>query len=400
MKIFPIIDKQTLADKLENRLSHFIEGSPIEAPLLVDIHKALTNKWYRLSLSGGKSGDGSEYHIYIKTGSRPDNGPLCIFFSGGGMAWDEKTAGSPITAGTRAGGEGGYYWSNLRPVTQLMNIGMGITDPNIRRNPFHDWNFVVITYSTGDFHVGDSEYRYRDEEGDEKILYFHGYQNFHAAMEETVSVFKNPEKMLIAGDSAGGFGVAALTGEICAKWYPNCRDITVLSDSSYLEKADAAAVMKDVWNTPYEIRHSIKGGDMIADWYENLYDIMGNRIKYLFAGSEHDCVLSCYMNAVACGEFKTDDKIQKKYARKFVGLLKKLKEINPEFGIFLYNWKDKIHGNGGTVHTAVRTPFFYVPDNNKDSFCNWLYDAVNGKVRDYQYNVGPLDMDLLWKNRI
>ena len=53
-----------------------------------------SNTWYRVTLDKGMSGDGSEYYIYVKIGD-PDK--LCIFFSGGGMAWNEYTAARPVT---------------------------------------------------------------------------------------------------------------------------------------------------------------------------------------------------------------------------------------------------------------------------------------------------------------
>ena len=82
-------------------------------------------KWYRVSLENSNSGDGSEYYIYVKIGN-PDK--LCIFFSGGGVAWNEYTAARPVTGAKLAAGLPNYYWNNLRPVTQIMNINFGITD--------------------------------------------------------------------------------------------------------------------------------------------------------------------------------------------------------------------------------------------------------------------------------
>ena len=76
-------------------------------------------------------------------------------FSGGGVAWDEYTAARPVTGGKMAAGLPHFYWNNLRPLTQLMNIHVGITDENNAQNPFNEWNFVIITYSTGDFHIGN-----------------------------------------------------------------------------------------------------------------------------------------------------------------------------------------------------------------------------------------------------
>jgi len=152
-------------DMVEQSISNRIEGTQLEAPILLG--KPEEHKWYRIPLSEGLSGDGSEYHIYLKKGTTDH---LCIFFSGGGVAWNEYTAARPVTGGRVAAGEPNFYWNNLRPFTQIMNINIGITEAGKERNPFNDWNFVVITYATGDFHVGNNEFPYKDQDGTRKIL--------------------------------------------------------------------------------------------------------------------------------------------------------------------------------------------------------------------------------------
>ena len=71
-----------------------------------------------------------------------------------------------------------YYWNNLRPLTHIMNINNGITEIGNPSNPFDDWNFIVITYATDDFHVDNNDYRYISEDGGEKIMHFNGLNNF------------------------------------------------------------------------------------------------------------------------------------------------------------------------------------------------------------------------------
>lgn len=370
---------QTTVDRLENGLSNAIEGSSFEAPQLLNEIWAEAYKWYRVPLKTGKSGDGSEYHIYIKKGAHVATGPLCIFFSGGGVAWDEWTASRPVTSGKIMSGQANYYWNNLRPVTQIMNIGMGITDTNHLLNPFYDWNFVVIAYSTGDFHIGDSEYIYHDENGIKKTLYFHGYKNYSSAMEYARSIFEAPKKLLIAGDSAGGFATAALSLDILTKYYPFCDDVTVFSDSSLLERYDWKHILKDKWHSPKPLWKHINGANITVEWYKHLYEAKGNSIRYLYAGSKKDFLLSAFRSEVENGIYETNQSIQEEYAEATVQMIDSLKKINKDFGIFEYDWKNKIRSGGGTIHTAVRTPYFYTPCK-KHTLATWLCDAVNGRV--------------------
>ena len=53
-----------------------------------------------------------------------------------------------------------------------MNINVGITDIASDKNPFKDWSFVVITYATGDFHIGNNDYPYKLSE-DIFVFYLH-----------------------------------------------------------------------------------------------------------------------------------------------------------------------------------------------------------------------------------
>ena len=196
-------------DFVENSLGKVVENSPRKAPVLSESPEKMT--WYRVPLENGISGDGSEYYIYVKLA---DPAKLCIFFSGGGVAWNEYTAARPVTGGKVASGQPNFYWNNLRPFTEIMNIHAGITDLDDVKNPFRDWSFVFITYATGDFHVGNNDYHYINENGDEEILHFHGYSNFLESMKVAKSLFPNPGNLLIAGNSAGAFAVPALAGKI------------------------------------------------------------------------------------------------------------------------------------------------------------------------------------------
>ena len=117
---------------VENSIGTFIEHRQ-EAPILTALPKPGT--WYQVPLPSAVSGDGSEFHCYLRKGSTAH---LVIFLSGGGVAWNDFTAARPVTGARVAAGEPNFYWNNLRPFTQIMNINIGITDTDSTRNPFRD----------------------------------------------------------------------------------------------------------------------------------------------------------------------------------------------------------------------------------------------------------------------
>lgn len=261
------------------------------------------NIWYRIMIPEGKTADGSEYHIYIKKASSNN---LCIFLSGGGVAWNEYMADRPISGGAVISGLPNYYWNNLRPLTRIMNINNGITEIGNPFNPFDDWNFIIITYATGDFHVGGNDFKYISESGEEKIIHFNGLKNFEAGMSRGKEFFDSPEKLLIAGDSAGAFAVPALTPRILENYYPDCLDITLLSDSAQLLYSDWKKTAKDIWGAPNDIYSALSSENITLDWYKRLYSEYGGRLTYLYASSTRDYLLSAYYNDVINHKYKSE----------------------------------------------------------------------------------------------
>ncbi len=372
-----IVFASKVGDFVENSISKAIDKSSYKAEDLPENPKDLT--WYKVPLERGMSGDGSEYYIYVKKGD-PDK--LCIFFSGGGVVWNEYTAARPVTGGKVATGQPNFYWNNLRPFTQLMNINVGITDVVNDKNPFKEWSFVVITYATGDFHVGCNDYPYISEEGKEEILHFHGYVNFLQSMQVAKDMFPNPGTLLIAGNSAGAFAVPALTGEIIDNYYPKTGNITVFSDSGLLLYKNWKKTAKNIWQAKESFWKPLHSDNITLDWYEELYKRCGDRIRYLYSSSVRDYLLSAYYNDIVNRKYKTDADVQEEFYEQLKEMVSQLKKITPYFGIFLNDWKIPIVTTGGTVHTSVREHHFLLFTQNGISMADWLKDATEGKVYD------------------
>lgn len=412
--------QERIGDRAEQAIGNMIEKTPLEVPELVvrpkevyfrdrsrspesgDVfvetgQKAFSSEteipafhqWYRVPVEGGKTADGSEYHIYIKKGVTDH---LCVFLSGGGIAWNPYTAARPVTGGRVLAWHPNYYWSNLRPFTQVFNIGVGITDQSARRNPFHDWNFVVVTYATGDMHLGRNTYHYQDEEGQDRCLYFHGYENFMCSMRIAKTLFSEADKLLIAGESAGAFAVPALAEQIHQEFYPACHDVTLFSDSALLLNKEWKKTARDVWNVREETANDIRGRNLTLDWYRALYRRRGDQYRYLYACSVQDYLLSAFYNDVKNKTYSTDERMQRIFRRQLQDMVRAMQKLTPSFGIYLYDWRRPVLYRGGTIHTMVRQPEFYFHRRGMPSMAKWLSAAVDGQVE----SVG---LELLTKTR-
>ena len=80
--------------------------------------------------------------------------------------------------------------------------------------------------------------------------------------------------------------------------------------------------------------------------------------------------------------YKTDSEVQEVFFHQLNDMVRELKKLTPHFGFFLNDWKNLFLMRGGTVHTAVRERQFYHKTKSGDIMADWLFDAVNGRIRD------------------
>lgn len=125
--------------------------------------------------------DGSEYSMATRdTGSDA----LLIYLQGGGACWPGLCVG-----------------------TENVDKGIpatGILDPDLPGNPVGAWNTVFVPYCDGGLHGSDAD---RDSNGDGTAdLPQRGLHNLSAALDVAVTTFPAPRRIVLAGESAGGFG--------------------------------------------------------------------------------------------------------------------------------------------------------------------------------------------------
>lgn len=337
-----------------------------------DFSKTELNKWNKITLdSSVKSGDGSEYYLLTKRGN---SNKWIIFISGGGMNWDEASTAAPITISNMLLGEAPTYFTNI-PFYKLSTMG-GILEADNKRNPFNDWNFVYIPYSTGDFHIGNNAVTY-EKNNKTHVSYHNGKSNVLACLNWFFNNVTQPDKIFVCGESAGGFGAAFWTPYIAE--HETNTQIFEYSDSSYITTDRWTDIVDTYWNADFEntFGYEVKS-DIITEALSYAAAAYPN-ITFLQSNTLYDNLLINFQKRL--NEVQADDSEYKDiWSGQMINSAKKLAVNYKNYNYFItdYSLDPK---KGTTPHTLSAADSFYDAKEEDISLCDWLFNSVENGLR-------------------
>jgi hypothetical protein len=103
----------------------------------------------------------------------------------------------------------------------------GVLDIHDAENPVADWNILYVPYCDGSVFGGNNDFH--DAAKPNEVRLHHGQRNFSAALDLALAHFPHPEKVLLAGSSAGGWGTVYHRALVRSQ-YPDAQ-LTVMNDS-------------------------------------------------------------------------------------------------------------------------------------------------------------------------
>jgi hypothetical protein len=338
-------------------------------------------KWYRFHPDGAVSANGDPAFADVRLGTE---NKLLVFFCGGGVSVDEYTAARPASMYSRERDDM-FYLTRLDLFGDLA-AGKGILD-NHPDNPFRDWTKVMITYATGDFHVGTKDFPYTALDGSSRVLHHHGYLNYRAVMAEVQKLMPTPESMVVAGCSGGAWGAALLADDVISH-FPECPRIVCCIDSALGLKNDWPRIATDVWGAPAQIVARLQSNDMVTDSLSALAQSHGDRVTCLYATSVRDSGLARMQNYLDGKRLvftrESGDKLQNDIADMAARLMREI----PGIGLFLFNAPDPGQKSLGlTKHCVIGDRGFHHTRSDRQTARDWIWDAVNGDVRSYGHNL-------------
>jgi len=205
-------------------------GDPIEAP---------PNQWTWVPFDNAFCGNGSPTGIGVNISDKSSR--LVIFLTGGGACWNYPTCYQLKIAANLDGYDETKFQGDAGGT--LSGSLFDRTDPD---NPMKDDSYVFVPYCTGDVHSGD---KIADYNG---VATHHvGFKNITAFMSRILPTFPNVDRVLLAGSSAGGFGVGTNFWRI-QKAFGSVR-VDVINDSGPALPSPYLSEMRekewrDAWN--------------------------------------------------------------------------------------------------------------------------------------------------------
>lgn len=323
----------------------------------------VVGKFYDVHPDGALTSNGKPWHGIFRKGKE---NKTVVYFFGGGVSITEETS--------KRGKE--FYAVDMTAQDFVANGGIG---SSVEENPFKDWNFVIVPYTTGDFHTGTNELRY-DEKGKEKVIYHQGYKNYSLFMDSILPYVEDSDTLVITGFSAGGFATSLLADDVI-DYFPKAANITVCVDSSLLLYDGWKETATNLWKSPIEISNRLVGDNIVLDSLNALHEKRGDKVKILFDCSYRDDTLQQYQAYINYGKMEKNKVNGDLFQKDLKDMVDALKTNNPDIGIYIWDYKADSKTRN-TQHTIISSDFLVKLEEGK-SIADWLMDAVNGDVKTY-----------------
>ena len=350
----------------------------VEFGVKISEHQSFENTelyaWNKVRMNDNcKCSDQSDFWIYSKKGNS-DN--LIVHFSGGGACWDDKSCTNPIGYTSI----NGFYFPNIFEWT-FKGFVKGAMENQDDRNPFKDWNIVFIPYCSGDLHIGNQSNEYIDPEGNTLEVVHNGKTNVLSAINWIKENFHQPQKVLISGESAGGFGSIFWTPEI-VEMYPASK-FYQLSDCSFID-SEVLLDAVELWNAETEktFGYKIDTDILNSALYNSRQQLIETEITFLQSFTLYDEVLLRFEAAINNKNTENNSYIFDWSNQMLKAVHENADSLN-NYYFFITDWK--INKEGKTPHTLIANDGFFECSEEGIKFKDWLADVV---IKEQPFSVG------------
>lgn len=320
----------------------------------------------------GFPGTDPAFSFWAKKGKSKN---LVVYFEGGGACWDNLTCTFPIAPGLPSQVPQ-FFVPAITPGSTPATYD-GIFKADNPDNPVGDWSFVYIPYCTGDLHAGSAEQQYVNV-GNPVLplptsfkLQHKGFDNFMVVLDWMKKHMEEPDRVLVAGSSAGGYG-ASVNFPWVAKTYPEAR-MHVIADASQgvtTPAWDASTPGRGSWHmqlAPWVFGNdpsAIRGADLLAKGAQaypraklSQFTTAMDSVQIGFYG-----VMKAYYGpGGACPNAGID------WYQQMSTKLQSYDASLPNFRHYLA---------GGSYHTTLRSPSFYTEASGGTVYADWVANML------------------------
>lgn len=335
------------------------ESTPITDPLEEAFENGESWYWIAKDEMKSRSGLSSGYGVNFNSNSTK----LVIYLEGGGACFNAVTCFGNPDKFTEA------------EFNQLLNTSAGNGDIGMfsrssTQNPFSDWNFIYIPYSTGDIHAGNNPSS--DVPGGLNNQQMVGFNNVTEVLNDISPFFidKGITEVFLSGSSAGGYG-ALINYDQVAESFPDL-NISMIADSSPVFFSTELFPecfnerLESTFNIQFPSDYSNFTGDSYPYNAQRVYEYLSNKYpdaqfgffsyftdeteEYFYGFGADDCADA--VNPISDEEFQSG----------LLDMADKLEELG--------NWR--VYYETGSAHTILFSDSFETLSVSGVPFTTWL----------------------------
>ena len=195
-----------------------------------------------------------------------------------------------------------------------------------------------------------------------------------------MTYFDQLEAIVIAGFSAGGFGVSMLADEIIPKFFSEVKNVTAVIDSSLLISENWREIAKNVWHSPKHLIDKTSENNLALSHLKYLSNHLPF-VKILFTSSVRDVDLVRYNAYLNKGVFEAHYEDGNAYQEE---LKKMAEEILSWQNTAVLFWDELMAQSEDklTQHTIIFMPTFYALPVQGTTVASWVMNAVNDRLEN------------------
>jgi hypothetical protein len=172
---------------------------------------------------------------------------VLVFLDGGGACWDALTCnGTEFTDPTASNGP---YGGAQFEADRASRLEGSILDRTVDRSPFGGATLVFIPYCTGDVHWGDA--------GADYGWQHRGARNLEADAAWLAENLPAPDKLVVSGSSAGGFGSLLAHDRLRTRW-PDARGYLIDDSGPPFVGSDITYALKATWTASWGLDRTLE----------------------------------------------------------------------------------------------------------------------------------------------
>lgn len=208
--------------------------------------------------------------------------------------------------------------------------------------------------------------------------------NFDLVMGMVRPYLGTPDKLLISGYSAGGWGAALMADHVIG-YFPDANDITVAVDSALLLNADWHGIATTVWHAPQQITDRISDNNLTLDALSALA-ADHPEVKVLFSSSIRDDALVEVQSYFDSGDMRKTPEGGDDYERILADFVNNLRAAVPNVAFYIFD--SERSPENLTMHTMLMLTSFS-EDLGPVTPAEWIANAVSGRMEDHGLELLP-----------